>query len=234
MLFDLRSRGRRTTVKVVYSMLAVLMGAGLVLFGIGGATSGGFLNGLTGGGGGGGSVNTPEKAAKHLEAIVRRDPQSQAAWLRLAQIRLNIANANAQTGGQVDSADLEKVSQAWKRYLALNPPHPNDAMAQQMIAVYGPAPGLNDSADLVSAVEAHLAATKKPTVSDYETYAVAATLANQTRKAGLATDKAKSLAAAGKNGKAKTNALKQVDAEIAALQQQLGGSGSSAAQTVTG
>jgi hypothetical protein len=233
MLFDLRSRGRRTTVKVVYSMLAVLMGAGLVLFGIGGATSGGFLNGLTGGGGGG-SANTPEKAEKHLEAIVRRDPTSQAAWLRLAQIRLNIANANAQTGGQISTADLQQVSQAWTRYLKLDPEHPNNTMAQQMIAVYGPAPGLNQPDNLVSAVEAHLAATKKPTTTDYETYAVAATLANQTRKAGLATDKAKSLAAAGKTGQARKKAEDQVTAEIAALQQQLGGSSSTAPQTVSG
>jgi hypothetical protein len=234
MLFDLRSRGRRTTVKVVYSMLAVLMGAGLVLFGIGGATSGGFLNGLTGGGGGGGSVNTPEKAEKHLETIVRRDPTSQAAWLRLAQIRLNIANANAQTGGQLTANDLEQVSQAWKRYVALSPEHPDNTMAQQMIAVYGPSPGLNQPANLVGAVEAHLAATKKPTATDYETYAVAATLANQARKAGLATDKAKALAAAGKKGQARKKAITQVDAEIAALQQQLGGGGSTVPQTASG
>ena len=36
MLFDLRGRGRRRTVKVVYITLAFLMGGGLVLFGIGG------------------------------------------------------------------------------------------------------------------------------------------------------------------------------------------------------
>ena len=35
MLFDLRSRGRRRTVQVVYLGLAVLMGGGLVLFGVG-------------------------------------------------------------------------------------------------------------------------------------------------------------------------------------------------------
>ena len=84
--------------------------------------------------------------------------------------------------------------------MALSPEHPDNAMAQQMIAVYGPSPGLNEPANLVGAVEAHLAATKKPTATDYETYAVAATLANQARKAGLATDKAKALAAAGKKG----------------------------------
>ena len=35
MLFDLRGTGRRRTVKIVYVTLAILMGGGLVLFGIG-------------------------------------------------------------------------------------------------------------------------------------------------------------------------------------------------------
>ena len=52
MLFDLRGRGRRRTVQTIYLTLAVLMGGGLVLFGIGGSVSGGLFDavGLTGGG----------------------------------------------------------------------------------------------------------------------------------------------------------------------------------------
>ncbi len=48
MLFDLRGR-RQTAVKVIYAMLAVLMGGGLVFFGIGGSVSGGLLDAFTGG-----------------------------------------------------------------------------------------------------------------------------------------------------------------------------------------
>ena len=44
MLFDLRGRGRRRAVQVIYLSLAILMGGGLVLFGIGGATSGGLFD----------------------------------------------------------------------------------------------------------------------------------------------------------------------------------------------
>ena len=51
MLFDLRGSGRRTTVKVVYLTLAVLMGGGLVLFGIGGDVSGGLVDAITDNGG---------------------------------------------------------------------------------------------------------------------------------------------------------------------------------------
>ena len=48
MLFDLRSRGRRRTVQAVYLGLAILMGGGLVLFGVGtGNGVGGLLNAFT-------------------------------------------------------------------------------------------------------------------------------------------------------------------------------------------
>ena len=51
MLFDLRSRGRRRTVQAVYLGLAVLIGGGLVLFGVGAGNGlGGLLNAFTGGG----------------------------------------------------------------------------------------------------------------------------------------------------------------------------------------
>ena len=46
MLFDLRGGGRRRTVKVIYLGLAILMGGGFVLFGIGGATSGGLIDAI--------------------------------------------------------------------------------------------------------------------------------------------------------------------------------------------
>ncbi|MGD0980301.1 MAG: hypothetical protein ABR946_02345, partial [Solirubrobacteraceae bacterium] len=47
MLFDLRSRGRRRTIQVVYGFLAVLIGGGLVFFGVGGgAGSTGLLSQL--------------------------------------------------------------------------------------------------------------------------------------------------------------------------------------------
>jgi hypothetical protein len=54
MLFDLRGRGRRRTIKIVYITLALLMGGGLVLFGIGGggAMQGGLVDAITGTSGG--------------------------------------------------------------------------------------------------------------------------------------------------------------------------------------
>ena len=47
MLFDLRGRGRRRTVQAIYLSLAILMGGGLVLFGIGSDTSGGLFDAIS-------------------------------------------------------------------------------------------------------------------------------------------------------------------------------------------
>jgi hypothetical protein len=231
MLFDLRSRGRRTTVKVVYSMLAVLMGAGLILFGIGGATSGGFLNGLVGGGSGGGSSSSPQKTEQHLEQIVRRDPSNAKAWARLVTVRYGLATAGGQ-GTAPTQAQLQGVSQAWQQYIK-HTSKPADDIALTMVSVYGPG-SLNDPKKLVGALEAHLAATRKPTSSDYELYSVVATQAGQTRKADLAKQQAEDLAAAGKKGKARTAAIAKVKSDIAQNLAALQQASSTTAQTVSG
>ena len=57
MLFDLRGR-RRRAVQVTYLMLALLMGGGLVLFGIGGSVSGGLIDAFKGTGGGSSGDNS--------------------------------------------------------------------------------------------------------------------------------------------------------------------------------
>ena len=90
MLFDLRSRGRRRTVQVVYIGLAILIGAGLVLFGVGtGSSGGGLFGGLTGSGSsisGDAAVTSQVKAAL---ARTKRDPNSAAAWAALVNARFS-------------------------------------------------------------------------------------------------------------------------------------------------
>src|SRR5215212_10469226 len=93
MLFDLRGRGGRRTVKIVYITLALLMGGGLVLFGIGGggAMQGGLVDAITGSSGGDTGIErfeTKERAA--LRAAQQR-PQDPAAWAALARARVQTA-----------------------------------------------------------------------------------------------------------------------------------------------
>src|SRR3954447_10457262 len=87
MLFDLRGSGRRNTVRVIYLGLAILMGGGLVLFGVGGNVGGGLLDAVKGNGSGGSSNNTFEKRVQQLERRTRVNPQDTAAWLALTRAR---------------------------------------------------------------------------------------------------------------------------------------------------
>jgi hypothetical protein len=128
MLFDLQSRRRRTAVKIIYGLLAVLMGGGLVLLGVGtGSGGGGALNSLIGNGSGGNSAQTSAVSSqlKAAEKKVTADPTSAAAWGSLMQARYEVAGS----GSNYDSttavfsatgkAELTQVIAAWDKYVAL-------------------------------------------------------------------------------------------------------------------
>ena len=103
MLFDLRSRGRRRTVQVVYLGLAVLMGGGLVLFGVGtGTGGGGLLNAIGGNGAGGGQSQVASQQETNALKQIKQNPNDTAAWGSLLQARwtsaINGTNYSATTG----------------------------------------------------------------------------------------------------------------------------------------
>ena len=75
MLFDLRGR-RRRAVQVTYLFLALLMGGGLVLFGIGGSVSGGLIDAFKGGGGGSSTDSALEDRVDKAEARLAANPQN--------------------------------------------------------------------------------------------------------------------------------------------------------------
>src|SRR5918911_1260378 len=107
MLFDLRGRGRRRTVQVIYLGLAILMGGGLVLFGIGGATSGGLLDAIQGSSG---STNTGDVFQKRVDRLEKR------------------------TKGK---AELRRAAAAWQRHVAIAGDKPNVTAAKDMVQAYG-------------------------------------------------------------------------------------------------
>src|SRR2546430_12155264 len=90
MLFDLRGRGRRRTVQTIYVTLAILMGGGLVFFGIGGNTSGGLFDAFKSGGSGGGSGVFSKQAAQ-AEKTLKGNSHDVAARALLARARLQQA-----------------------------------------------------------------------------------------------------------------------------------------------
>jgi len=198
MLFDLRGAGRRNTVRAIYLGLALLMGGGLVLFGVGGNVSGGLLNAVDQNGSSG-NPNTFDKRVKKLEARVRTTPADAPAWAELARARYQESsiggNYDQSTSSFTDKgkAKLAQVEQAWDRYLALNPPKPNADVANLMVQAFGPA-GLNKLDKAVAAMEIVVDTRKPETAALYGQLAQLAYLAGQTRKADLSAQKAVQLA----------------------------------------
>lgn len=189
MLFDLRSRGRRRTIKAVYVTLAFLMGIGLVGFGIGGDVTGGIVDAITERGGGTDVDERFRKREESLEARVRTSPQDAGAWAQLARVRVQSAEFDSNTGLFTDAgrAKLREASQAWDKYLALDPAKPDSRVASLMVQAYAPE-GLNQAAKAVTALE--IVAEARPSAGTYSQLAIYAYQAGQTRKGDLAAEKA--------------------------------------------
>src|SRR3954447_24090066 len=88
MLFDLRGRGRRRTIQVIYLFLAVLIGGGLIFFGVGGTGVGLFNNDNNQGS----SSSISNDALKNAEKQVKTQPRNPVAWENLARRRFQSAD----------------------------------------------------------------------------------------------------------------------------------------------
>jgi hypothetical protein len=192
MLFDLTSRGRRGAVKIIYTGLAILMGGGFILFGVGTGVGGGgifdlFNNSSTSNQA---LVSTAEKQAVRATRLHPQDPK---AWAALARARYQGADfdTTSQTFTQSGKAKLASASVAWQKYLQLNPAKPDPIVARLMASAYSNT-GLNRPADAATALQIVTAA--QPTYANYGTLAQYAYLANETRVGDLATAKAVQLA----------------------------------------
>jgi hypothetical protein len=193
-LFDLRSRGRRRTVQVVYLGLAILFGLGLVLFGVGTGSGGGLLNAFTGGNS---SSNSQGAALSQEEKTALRQtkaqPSNPAAWAALINARWGSASTDSQqtTAGTEYSArgkqELAGTTQAWQRYLALTKT-PDPDLAILAARAYG---FLGQYAGAANTWEIEAQANPNEAKA-YACLAMSAYAAKQTRKGDLA--KAKALA----------------------------------------
>jgi tetratricopeptide (TPR) repeat protein len=193
MLFDLRGRGRRRAVRIIYLGLALLMGGGLVLFGVGGATSGGLLDAFKSSSG---TVNVDKQFQKRVDAAqtaVRLRPADPKAWAALTRLRyLEAGSGNGydqNTGAftTAGKAHLQEAKAAWDKYLTLAK-KPDGNIAGLMVQAFGPA-GLNDPTRAVAAME-DVIDTRPATGPLYVQLATLAYEAGQTRKAELASKKA--------------------------------------------
>jgi hypothetical protein len=192
-LFDLKGR-RRRVVQATYLVLAVLMGGGLVLFGIGGDVSGGLFDAFSDRSSSSGNSIVEERIDRNNDKL-EADPKNEAALKELVRdwYSLAVQEADPTTGQFTDDGKerLAEADAAWQRYLDVEQKKPDAALAQFMINVYGPT-GLNKAAEGAEAAE--IVTTAKPTAQGYLQLAQFAAQAGQSRKADLAGKKAIQLA----------------------------------------
>ncbi len=205
MLFDLRARGRRKTVQVVYLGLALIFLLGFVGFGVGvGGGGGGIFNALTENGG----SNSANFAAKVAAAQKRtqQHPTDAAAWKALVEAQFHQASepGNIVTVGETEKytaqgkALLAKLARSWSTYLKLEASHPDTELATRISGIFGEQ-GLNQPASEVQALQ--VAVKGNPTVRLYSALAVSAYKARNLKVGDAAARKTASLAPAAERGK---------------------------------
>ncbi|HEY0516299.1 MAG TPA: hypothetical protein VGD00_04205 [Solirubrobacteraceae bacterium] len=195
MLFDLRGRGRRRVVKIIYVGLAALVGVGLIGFGVGGGLGGGGILSNVSNSEGTNGASFASKIKKY-EKLTRTQPSNPANWEELAKNLLHEAGNETYvtSAGKVTGKGKElykRASQAWLGYLAQNPPKPNAELAQLVFSIYGEE-GLNEPAKAVQALE--FVVEKRPTAAYYAQLAIYAFKAKNIRQGDLAAAKAVQLA----------------------------------------
>lgn len=196
MLFDLRGRGRRRTVQVIYLGLALIFLIGFVGFGVGvGGGGGGIISAITGENGSSGASFQGQVDAALKKT--RREPHNPAAWAALANAQLHQASEGEyyeQAGEQYTGKGkelLNKVAHSWSTYLALEPHNPSSELAQRMVSVFEEK-ALNQPTQAVQALEIVIA-NKPPSASLYGFLAQYSYKAHNPRQGDLAAAKAVSL-----------------------------------------
>lgn len=219
MLFDLQGK-RRRVVQATYLMLAVLMGGGLVLFGIGGDVSGGLFDAFSGNGGSGNDI--VEERVEKNENRVKANPKATVAQKELVRDYYSLAVGQASDQGVFPSDaqdELRNADKYWTAYLAAETGKPDPSLARVALQVYDPT-ALNQPNKAIAA--ARIIAAESNDAAGYLQLAQYALLAGDKRVEKLASAKALALAPKAQK-KAVREQLKQMKA--AAIAQQIQKSG---------
>jgi len=180
MLFDIRGR-RKHVVRVVYAILALLMGASLFLV-VGPFSLGNLING---GSSASDAAKVLDEQAERIERKLVRSPNDEALLLSLTRTRIGAANAltevDPETGASVATVEshqeLERAVEAWNRYLK-QAKEPSASAALLVASTYF---GLAESArsleeavtSVAKAAETQrIAAEAQPTINSLTTLAI--------------------------------------------------------------
>jgi hypothetical protein len=198
MLFDLRGRGRRRTVRVIYIGLALLIGVGLVGFGVGGGFGGGGILSSVNGHEGGGGPNYSKQIATYRKELASNPKNLKAAEQLIKTLDLQAGGEayKSSSGGLTSSGKkvYNEVAEAWNHY-ASTTSNPNIALAKQMVRIFDEE-GLNQPSATVEVLQTIVAA--EPTNASYYSFLAAyAYLAHKSALGDLAARKAVALAPEG-------------------------------------
>lgn len=179
MLFDIRGR-RKHVVRVVYAILALLMGASLFLvvgpFNIGNLVGGGTTN----------AAKVLQEQSERTEQKLRREPENETLLLALTRSRITAANSltevNPETGltslTPEGRQELERGVEAWGSYLKqAKEPRANTALlvSQAYFSLAeSPSSGFEEVVENIegAARTQRLAAEAQPTINSLTTLAI--------------------------------------------------------------
>lgn len=140
MLFDLQSPRRRAAVKVIYAALAILIGGGLLFFGVGSSATGGLLDAL----GLRDSQNNPSdiyaKEIDTAQAALKRNPDNESARLDLVSLYIQQGNQQLQQDPKTGQSkatpeaatSYNLAADQWDLYLKGDPKKPDAGLALQL------------------------------------------------------------------------------------------------------
>jgi hypothetical protein len=218
MLFDLRGR-RRRAVQATYLTLAVLMGGGLVLFGIGGDVSGGLFDAFKDNNSSPGDQQAEKRVERNRKAL-RRNPQNPTVLKALVRDEYQLAVSqlpqNAVSFPKDTQDELRAADTYWQRYLKVEKGKPDPALATVALRVYDVG-ALNRPKDAQAA--ATTVAEDQKNSAGYLRVVQYASLAGDKRTADLAAQKAIDLAPATAK-KTVRQQIKQAKQAAKAAQQQ--------------
>jgi hypothetical protein len=190
MLFDLQGP-RKTFVKVIYLGLAILLGGGLVLFGIGSDVNGGLADIFGNSSSASQARDNVEKYAKQVEA----NPKNKEALQNLIAARYTLSadesNFNKEKGtfSKEGTQQLNLTKSDWETYLKLVDDKPNLATANYAVSAFL---GLNDAKGATAAQS--LLTKTQPNAANYLALMLYASYAGETLIASGAEVRAKELA----------------------------------------
>lgn len=181
MVFDTRGR-RKHVIRVVYAILAILMGTSLFLV-VGPVNIGALIGNQTSSGD---AAKVFEEQAERIEGRLRKDPADEALLLALTRSRINAAGAQAETdpttGAQTQTPEslneLEAAAQAWGRYLKQSGGEANPAaaglVASTFLSAAESATSFRESEEFIATAAAaqKIAAEQRPSLGTLSALAI--------------------------------------------------------------